>query len=165
MFLDMFINSCSQTFSYFPAWVTLSWSGSCFFLRPLWHRQSYPYSRPQQAHNDPLSFCSSPCHLSTLFFRAVLLIPVTHLRPVCPQLFSSTFSLIIQFSLPPKILLSWTWDLKEFLSCKGWQVHKAKKRPTVSKVMLLTEVLKKPQIAANLGTFFYWICRWSGTSL
>ena len=31
----------------------------------------------------------------------------------------------------------------------------SKKRPTVSKVMLLTEVLKKPQIAANLGTFFY----------
>lgn len=30
----------------------------------------------------------------------------------------------------------------------------SKKRPTVSKVMLLTEVLKKPQIAANLGTFF-----------
>lgn len=44
-------------------------SGSCFFLRPLWHRQSYPYSRPQQAHNNPLSFCSSPCHLSTLFLE------------------------------------------------------------------------------------------------
>ena len=102
-------------------------SGSCFFLRPLWLRQSYPYSRPQQAHNNPLSFCSSPCHLSTLFLELCYSFQL----PICVLfvLNSSPPHLVWSFSFPfpPKILLSWTWDLKEFLSCKGWQVHKAKK--------------------------------------